>query len=86
VPAVVSAVGGMLDTVVPGVTGYYVQSRDPVALSSTVKRLLNAPACRHRMGLAGAQRARRLYDWNRIADLHLSLYLKLIRASKMPAH
>jgi glycosyltransferase involved in cell wall biosynthesis len=73
VPVVGSAVGGLLDTVVDGVTGLLVPPRDPRALAAAVRRLLSDPAARRRLGRAGARRAR-MYDWSEIASRTLATY------------
>jgi glycosyltransferase involved in cell wall biosynthesis len=67
VPVVASAVGGMIDTVVDGVTGVHVPARDPGALAMVLRRLLADEGLRARLGCAGAQRARRRYGWDGIA-------------------
>lgn len=67
VPVVASAVGGMLDTIRPGVTGLLVPPRDPDALAAAIGGLLGRPAVRARFGLAAAERARRLYSWDSVA-------------------
>ena len=58
-PVVASDVGGLRDTVVPGVTGLRVPPGDPGALAAALDRLLDDPALRRRMGEAGRARARR---------------------------
>ena len=67
VPVVASAVGGMIDTVVDGVTGVHVPPRDPERLAGALHQLLDDPEIRARYGRAGAARARRLYDWEGVA-------------------
>ena len=67
VPVVASAVGGMIDSVVDGVTGVHVPPRDPERLAGVLACLLDDPARRAALGAAGVRRARRLYDWNRVA-------------------
>ncbi len=67
VPVVASAVGGMLDTVRPGVTGLLVPPRDPHALAEAVGSLLAQPRTRARFGQAAAERARTLYSWDSVA-------------------
>ncbi len=67
VPVVASAVGGMLDTVLPEVTGLLVEPRDPVALASAVRRLLDRPELLRSYGAAAAARARELYSWDEVA-------------------
>jgi glycosyltransferase involved in cell wall biosynthesis len=57
-PVVASAVGGLRDTVVHGVTGLLVPPGDPAALAAALDDLLEDPARRDRMGEAGRRRAR----------------------------
>jgi type III pantothenate kinase len=79
VPVVASAVGGMIDTVVDGVTGVHVPPRDPDRLACALRSLLDDPPRRAACGRAGVQRAQRLYDWNRIAASTLDVYARLPR-------
>jgi type III pantothenate kinase len=79
VPIVASAVGGMIDSVVDGVTGVHVPPRDPERLSTVLCDLLDDPPRRAEYGRAGVERARRLYDWNRIAATTLDVYEQLAR-------
>lgn len=78
VPVVASAVGGLIDTVVDGVTGELVPPREPVALAEAVRRVLADRATRDAYGLAGCQRARSRYSWNRIAADILRVYTKAL--------
>jgi len=57
-PVVASAVGGMLDSVVPGATGLHVPPGDPEAVASAVRRLAVDPRRAGRMGRAGVARVR----------------------------
>jgi glycosyltransferase involved in cell wall biosynthesis len=66
-PVVGSAVGGLLDTVVPGVTGELVPPRRPDLLATVLRDLLADPTRRERYGAAGRTRVRRLYGWQRVA-------------------
>jgi glycosyltransferase involved in cell wall biosynthesis len=66
VPVVATAVGGLLDTVVDGVTGVLVPPRRPDALASAIRDLLADPDRRTAMGSASTRRAR-LYSWPRVA-------------------
>ena len=79
VPVVASAVGGMIDSVVDGVTGLHVSPRDPERLASGLRSLLDDPARRASLGLAGVRRARRLYDWGRVATATLDVYARQAR-------
>src|SRR4051812_26007107 len=78
VPVVASAVGGMIDTVVDGVTGRHVPPRDPVRLAAVLRDLLADPSARAAQGRAGARRTRQLYDWDRVALSTLDLYEELV--------
>jgi D-inositol-3-phosphate glycosyltransferase len=80
VPVVVAAVGGLLDTVVDGTTGVHVPPRSPELLARAVRRLLDRPDRRRRLGEAGARRARG-YSWDRVADLTLGAYHDVVAAA-----
>lgn len=66
-PVVASAVGGLLDTVVPGETGELVPPRRPDLLASVLRDLLADPVRRRRYGRAGLARASSVYRWERVA-------------------
>jgi glycosyltransferase involved in cell wall biosynthesis len=68
VPVVASAVGGLTDTVVDGVTGVLVSPRDPAALARALHSLLADGARREACGLAGLDRVSVRYTWDRIAE------------------
>jgi type III pantothenate kinase len=78
VPVVASAIGGLIDTVVDGATGVHVPPRDPDRLASALRDLLGDPQRRATFGREGIVRARRLYDWNRIAATTLDVYSKVV--------
>jgi D-inositol-3-phosphate glycosyltransferase len=80
VPVVVSAAGGLVDSVVDGVTGVHVPPRRPSLLADAVAGLLADPERRAALGAAGARRARRRYGWDRIAGSTLEVYASLLEA------
>src|SRR3954452_1061663 len=77
VPVVASAVGGLIDTVVDGVTGRHVPPRDPGRLAAVLRELLADPAARAEQGRAGVRRTLQLYDWDRVALGTLDVYEEL---------
>lgn len=78
VPVVASAVGGLIDTVVDGVTGELVPPREPGPLGTAVRRLLADPATREAYGAAGVDRARSRYSWDRIAQDTVRVYGRVV--------
>ncbi len=83
-PVVASAVGGLIDTVVDGLTGVHVPPRDPERLAAELEPLLADRRRRIAYGRAGVQRVRRLYDWNRIAAATLDVYERVAPRQSRP--
>ena len=73
-PVVASAVGGLTDTVVDGVTGLLVPPRDPRRLASVLRDLLASPRLRTRLARAGLGRARAHYTWQQVAARTEAVY------------
>ncbi|WIX99340.1 glycosyltransferase [Amycolatopsis mongoliensis] len=85
VPVVATAVGGLTDTVVDGVTGLLVRPRQPKELVSRVRRLLDDPALCQAYGSAGHDRAEVRYSWDRVAADTLRAYHKLVPETAVTA-
>jgi glycosyltransferase involved in cell wall biosynthesis/phosphoheptose isomerase len=81
VPVVVSAVGGLVDSVVDGVTGAHVPPRRPDRLAVALRSLLEDPDRRRKLGAAGVRRVRDRYGWDRIAGATLEAYAALAAGS-----
>ncbi len=77
VPVVASAVGGQVDTVVDGVTGIHVPPRRPDEVARALNLLLGDARLRKRFATAGAERARRRYGWDLIAQLTIEAYSRV---------
>ncbi len=77
VPVVASAVGGLAESVVDGVTGVHVPPRNPDAIAGALATFLADSDLRSRMGGAGARRARQ-FGWERIAALTIAAYRTLV--------
>jgi glycosyltransferase involved in cell wall biosynthesis len=82
-PVVGSAVGGILDIVVPGESGMLVPPGDSAALADALRRLLGDPALARRLGDAGRERVRTHFSWARIVSRWIQLYRSLVPASRM---
>jgi starch synthase len=94
-PVVASAVGGILEVVVDGVTGHLVPfEQDDITkfpsdsdkfardLAAKISDLLDDPAKAKRFGEAGRKRVEETFAWSAIADQTIELYRKLMRAAK----
>ncbi|GGM08167.1 glycosyltransferase [Nakamurella endophytica] len=84
-PVVGSAVGGLLDTVLPGVTGLLVPPRDPAALAGAVSGLLADPARREALGRAARRRAVDRYAWPAVAAATVDVYLEVAEPATVAA-
>ena len=80
-PVLASAVGGLIDTVVDGVTGVHVPPRSPERIAEALRSLLANDRRRHALGEAGARRARQRYSWYHVGDATLRAYAGLATAS-----
>jgi D-inositol-3-phosphate glycosyltransferase len=79
VPVVAAAVGGLVDTIINGTTGLLVPPRQPGALAKAIRDLLAEPTLSYAYGIAGSDRARSRYSWERVAKETLAVY-KRVRA------
>lgn len=77
-PLVGSAVGGLLDTVTDGKTGLLVPARKPEQAAAAVRRLLDDPALRRRMGKAARVKIEEQYDWSRVCESTEAVYLDML--------
>jgi len=75
--AVATAVGGIPEVVVDGVTGYLVPPRDPAALASRIVELLKNRSLCERMGHAAFDRARERFTVAKMVDGTAAVYKSL---------
>jgi glycosyltransferase involved in cell wall biosynthesis len=78
-PVVGTAVGGLLDTVLPGVTGELVPPRRPDLLAPVLRDLLADPDRRAAYGRAGRARAVATYQWHQVAAATEAVYASVVR-------
>jgi glycosyltransferase involved in cell wall biosynthesis len=74
VPVIGTTAGGLSETVVDGLTGDLVPARDPRALGSALRRLVNDKVRRFAYASAAVDRARQAYSWKRVAAQVGSVY------------
>jgi glycosyltransferase involved in cell wall biosynthesis len=77
-PVIVSSVGGLVDTVIDGVTGLHVSPRQPALIAKALNQLQADATLRKTMGRAGAERVRNRYSWFRVASDTLEVYRNAI--------
>jgi glycosyltransferase involved in cell wall biosynthesis len=80
-PLVGSAVGGLLDTVVPGRTGELVPPRRPDLVADAVRSLLDDPDRRASYAEASRRRAVDIYDWRCVVQRTERVYGALAGAT-----
>jgi glycosyltransferase involved in cell wall biosynthesis len=74
VPVVATAVGGLTDTVVDGVTGTLIPPQRPDDLACALRDLLADRTTRDGYGIAGRDRVHSRYSWDRVATDTLRAY------------
>ncbi len=82
VATVATAVGGMVDIVLPEETGLLVPCEDANALADAIARLLSDKALRARMGKAARPRAVAAFSWDAISSDLYRYYAELLTAQE----
>jgi glycosyltransferase involved in cell wall biosynthesis len=83
VPVVATAVGGLTDTVVDGVTGVLVPPRQKATLAAALKALLADPVKRSFLGGAGRDRVESRYPWSMIAAQTAHVYESCVESAEL---
>jgi glycosyltransferase involved in cell wall biosynthesis len=65
-PVIASRIGGFFETVTDGETGLLLPPGDAAGLAGAMRRLFQNPDQGRRMGLAGFERNRVLFDWDEV--------------------
>jgi glycosyltransferase involved in cell wall biosynthesis len=81
IPVVATAVGGMVDSVVDGLTGQHVPARNARALYFALQSLLADPVRRAAYGAAGRDRVISRYSWDRVCLETLRIYRSTLHGS-----
>jgi len=84
-PVIASAVGGLLELVQDGMTGFLVQPAVPAQLAARMHELIVDASKRKAMGIAGHERVLRSFPVSRMIDQTLAVYDELL-AERDPSH
>ena len=83
-PVVVSDAGGLPEVVVPDETGLVVPREDVAALVAALRRLVQAPDLRRRLGRQGRERVREHYEWAQGVERMLACQQALVAREARP--
>jgi glycosyltransferase involved in cell wall biosynthesis len=78
-PVVATRAGGIPEALEEGKTGLLVPRRDPIALAEALRQLVNDPARRVRMGIAGRRRAETLFTQERMVESTMRVYTQVLQ-------
>jgi glycosyltransferase involved in cell wall biosynthesis len=81
-PVVVSNVGGLPEVVEDGVTGLVVPPRNPEKAAEAIERLILDEDLRVRMGKAGRERVKKLYNWDDNVKQMISIYEDILKGNR----
>jgi D-inositol-3-phosphate glycosyltransferase len=73
-PVMAPPTGGHQDAVLDGTTGVLIPPGQPMLLAQRIRRLLTHPMLLEAYGVAGADRVRSRYSWDRIATETVAVY------------
>jgi len=77
-PVIATDIRGSREEVVPNVTGLLVPVRDSSALAVALAQLVSKPELRQEFGIAGRERALRLYDERQVIAGQLSIFQQIL--------
>jgi glycosyltransferase involved in cell wall biosynthesis len=78
-PVIATALGGSLDQVVDGQTGYLIPPADPAALAAKIRACFQDPDLSELMGNAGRERVRTYFDVQRMLDKVQTIYGEVLQ-------
>jgi glycosyltransferase involved in cell wall biosynthesis len=85
-PCVATAVGGNVEAVVDGETGFLVPPEDPGELAKSILTLLRDPELRHSMGQAGRERFLRCFTVGTMMTKLVAAYLDVLPQKRGAPH
>jgi glycosyltransferase involved in cell wall biosynthesis len=81
-PVIATAVGGIPEQIIEGVTGFLVAPGDSMAMAHKMAYLLNSPDVRLRMGQAAAEDAKARFNLDKQASKYIQWYQEIIDQQK----
>ena len=81
-PVVASGVGGILEVVQDGITGFLVEPARADQLAEKIRRVLDDPALARTMGKAGRRRVEERFSWDSVAERTERVYADAIAEFK----
>ena len=78
-PVVVSDVGGLSEVVEDGNTGIIVPPKNSDLLAKAIQKLVEDKDLRDKMGKAGRDRVKRLYDFEKNVEKMIAVYQRIIQ-------
>lgn len=83
-PIVTTDSPGCRDVVKDGENGFLVPARDPAAVAEALRKLIENPGLRRRMGEAGRRRAEELFSEEKVIRETLAVYRSLLGEARLP--
>jgi glycosyltransferase involved in cell wall biosynthesis len=81
-PAVGTTVGGVPEVIVPGETGFLVPPRDPAALATALRPLLESQVLRQRLGHAGRERVEQHFREDEMVRKTIQVYRDMLKGHR----
>ena len=78
-PVVATAVGGIPEIIMPGVTGYLHRHGDSNGLAAAIVELIGDPSLAQRIGMTGYEHVRQYYSRNKFAADLTEAYLDVVQ-------
>ena len=78
-PVVATRVGGLVESVADGETGYLVPSNNAPALANAIGKILSQDDLAEQMGMAGRARFLEMFDNDRNVERHEEIYYEVVR-------
>jgi glycosyltransferase involved in cell wall biosynthesis len=76
-PVIASNVGGLLEVIEDGVTGYLVEKQNPQAIADALEKLINNEDLRKELGTNGRNKVIKEYNWEVCVEKMISVYKTL---------